>query len=91
MILIAFTFFRFNCQYSFHQVCLEICNHLNIQLFRIPYPPNFANVSNTKSGATDNSQERNGTNSPTSFLGQSGGQPNSKRQTRSSKRNVVAH
>lgn len=83
---------------------MEICNHLDIELFRIPYPPKPLNTQPTRgqqspnvsqSSSTSTSHDRNGTNnSPVSFHHQSGSlqQPSlTKRQTRSSKRHVVAH
>lgn len=39
---LAFAWVTFDlCWYSMH-VCLEMCDHLNIQLFKIPYPPKVA-------------------------------------------------
>ncbi|XP_037037893.1 cholinephosphotransferase 1 isoform X1 [Bradysia coprophila] len=66
------------------QVCLEICDHLNIELFRIPYPPRLpTNPAATllKQGTSaqlapsNSTSDRNGLSAPTA-----------KRQTRSSKR-----
>lgn len=69
------------------QVCLEICDHLNIELFRIPYPPRLPTnpvpliVGTAKQGTTaqtapsNNTSDRNGLSATTA-----------KRQTRSSKR-----
>ncbi|KAJ6645749.1 Choline/ethanolaminephosphotransferase 1 [Pseudolycoriella hygida] len=56
------------------QVCLEICEHLNIQLFRIPYPPRLPTNPTTTAPVTssNNTSDRNGLSA--------------KRQTRSSKR-----
>lgn len=43
---VAFMWVTFDlCWYSVH-VCLEMCDHLNIQLFRIPYPPKVSKASN---------------------------------------------
>ncbi|KAG4068222.1 hypothetical protein HA402_008863 [Bradysia odoriphaga] len=66
------------------QVCLEICDHLNIELFRIPYPPRLpTNPAATllKQGTSpqltpsNSTSDRNGLSATTA-----------KRQTRSSKR-----
>lgn len=74
------------------QVCLEICDHLHIELFRIPYPPPkqlpVAGSSSTSMQGGPNAapslsqlvQDRNGLNA-------TGGIAN-KRQTRSTKKNV---
>lgn len=76
-----------NLVIRFQQVCLEICDHLNIELFRIPYPPRLPTnpvpliVGNAKQGTTaqtapsNNTSDRNGLSATTA-----------KRQTRSSKR-----
>lgn len=42
------------------QVCTEICDHLNIQLFRIPYTDNHLHQNQRNSGTQANS-EKNGT------------------------------
>lgn len=71
---------------SFLKVCLEICDHLNIELFRIPYPPRLPTNTTTaptipkqatsaSTGPSNSTSDRNGLNAQTV-----------KRQTRSSKR-----
>lgn len=45
---VAFFWVTFDlCWYSMH-VCLEMCDHLNIQLFRIPYPPKVTKAPNVR-------------------------------------------
>lgn len=51
-------------------MCLEICDHLNIQLFKIPYPPKTSNLTTSSSSnpltgslTTQRSFDKNGTNS----------------------------
>lgn len=45
---LAFIWCTFDlCWYCAH-VCLEICDHLNIQLFRIPYPPKVTKATNIR-------------------------------------------
>uniref|UniRef100_A0A336M2Y2 diacylglycerol cholinephosphotransferase n=1 Tax=Culicoides sonorensis TaxID=179676 RepID=A0A336M2Y2_CULSO len=70
------------CRYC-AQVCLEICDHLNIHLFRIPYPPKPITMSQ---GTNVTSHHRNGTSS-SSNTSQSSGSPQSqvmqRKQTRS--------
>lgn len=45
---VAFFWVTFDlCWYSMH-VCLEMCDHLNIQLFRIPYPPKVMKAPNVR-------------------------------------------
>lgn len=44
----AFLWVTFDlCWYCWH-VCLEICDHLSIQLFRIPYPPKAMKAANIR-------------------------------------------
>lgn len=65
------------------KVCLEICDHLHINLFRIPYPPKPVTISQ---GTNVTSHLRNGTSS-SSNTSQSSGSPQSqvqRKQTRSS-------
>lgn len=66
------------------QVCLEICDHLNIELFRIPYPPRLPTSSSSttvkqgtsaQAAPSNNASDRNGLSATAA-----------KRQTRSSKR-----
>lgn len=40
--------------FVFFQVCLEICDHLKIELFRIPYPPKGGSAVGGTSSATTN-------------------------------------
>lgn len=64
---------------------MEICNHLEIQLFKIPYPPSGSSKTITGGSAgSESSQDRNGLNQS-----QSPFQQQHKRQTRSSKRQVA--
>lgn len=82
-----FLFFEIMCHL---QVCLEICNHLEIQLFKIPYPPSGSSKTMTSGSAvSENSQDRNGLNAASSYQSQSPFQQQHKRQTRSSKRQVA--
>lgn len=89
------------------QVCLEICNHLEIELFRIPYPPKPVQSSSAGSQKTSTSlnnssnpiglhhlsHDRNGAKG-NRFVNQAEQDDQiqlTKRQTRSSKRHVVSH
>ncbi|XP_063696938.1 cholinephosphotransferase 1 isoform X1 [Culicoides brevitarsis] len=77
------------CRYS-SQVCLEICDHLHINLFRIPYPPKPVTYSQ---GTNVTSHHRNGTSS-SSNTSQSSGSPQSqvhRKQTRSSSKTLQQH
>lgn len=85
------------------QVCLEICNHLEIELFRIPYPPrpiqqNQNKLSSTLSNSNYSgglNHDRNGAKGNNNRIGSEAEQDEpillTKRQTRSSKRHVVSH
>ncbi|XP_031640941.1 cholinephosphotransferase 1 isoform X3 [Contarinia nasturtii] len=85
------------------RVCLEICNHLDIELFRIPYPPKPVqtatalsqktpfNNANSNAGARHNlNHDQNGAKGGHRFQDDDQVQQ-PKRQTRSSKRHVVSH
>lgn len=53
VLIIAFVWISFDlCWYCAH-VCLEMCDHLNIMLFKIPYPPRGM----TSSGTSKNSKK----------------------------------
>ena len=43
------------------QVCTEICDHLNIQLFRIPIVDHHHLYQNQRSGSVQGASEKNGT------------------------------
>lgn len=85
------------------QVCLEICNHLEIELFRIPYPPRpLQQHQNKLSSTLSNSSysgglnhDRNGAKANNNRMSSQAEQDDqtllTKRQTRSSKRHVVSH
>ncbi|KAI5645125.1 choline/ethanolaminephosphotransferase 1 [Phthorimaea operculella] len=45
------------------QICLEICDHLKIQLFRIPYPPPAVGGQPQGAGGSKPPADRNGTHS----------------------------
>lgn len=45
---VAFVWVTYDLCWYCMQVCLEICDHLNIQLFRIPYPPKITKATNKK-------------------------------------------
>lgn len=45
------------------QVCLEICDHLKIELFRIPYPPKSGTSPPIPNGTFSNGEAAAGQNS----------------------------
>lgn len=45
---IAFLWVSFDLAWYSSHVCVEICDHLNIQLFRIPYPPKLTKTPSAR-------------------------------------------
>lgn len=45
---VAFFWCSFDLVWYCMNVCLEMCDHLNIQLFRIPYPPKLTKAPNAR-------------------------------------------
>lgn len=96
---IFINYWNFVCN-ALQQVCLEICDHLEIELFRIPYPPRPVqavpatsqklpfNSSSNAGGRYNMSHDQNGAKNNARLLDD---EQTQKRQTRSSKRHVVSH
>lgn len=83
-------FFKFLCLL---QICLEICDHMCIELFRIPYPPKSSNLNSAAAAASSSLSSGVGLGAP-SLTGGSGltttnsaNAANNKRQTKATKRN----
>lgn len=76
----------------YQQVCLEICDHLDIELFRIPYPPRPVQAATASQklplSSSNIGGHQNGAKSAARLLDD---EQTQKRQTRSSKRHVVSH
>lgn len=45
---VAFFWCSFDLSWYSMKVCLEMCDHMNIQLFRIPYPPKVTKPANAR-------------------------------------------